>query len=244
MNEIEFSSSKKMQFDIDDMGNLYLKNQRKSIGKVCAVGNNFIQIIDSTGRLDIYKDGDFNYLTIGQLKAYNCQTLYDYVYEDFKLTLSNKIKKWENNIILQPLDSLLNIFGTVDNVQNLTTDRKIIKWKKEIPIYEVGLSTLTTRTGYNSNISSGNANISSTFNLNNYSPLFIYGNDYRNVDLSLYSSSLTINNTSSFQQGNVIRKDAGYSVSIVVDNSNKIIRVLHNNVFSDLKYGQPFRFVN
>ena len=243
LNVVSFSSSKKIKFDIDSTKNLYLKNQKISKGKICNVGFDNIIILKEDGDLDIFRDGDFNFLQINSYKIFNCKQLYDLVFKDYVVTLNQKIKKWEQNIQSANLDSIIVLFGMIDNIQVISSERRMITWKKEKTVYNFNQYSSSSKTimDFSSYESTFN---SSSNSLIIGSPIFLYGNNFRNSEMSILGNSTSIISQKTYQEGSVYKKDEGFSISIFVDNNNKTLKVFHKNIFSLSKYSDPFRFVN
>lgn len=244
LNQVTFSSSKRQEFDIDNNGYLFLKNQKYSTGKICCVGYDFITVLTETGDLDTYKNGDFNFLQIGSFRALDCQSLYDFVYRDFQKTLTENKSKWEQELLRANIDSLLTLLGPVDNISQISNDRKLITWKKDNTTYEIMMSSFNSRTGTTFGTSRANYMSFGTLNFSGISPFFIQGNTYRNSELSTTSSAVTTTVTQNVQNGSIFKHDTGPAISILIDANQKPVKLFHSNVFSDPRYGAPFRFVN
>ena len=86
-----------------------------------------------------------------------------------------------------------------------------------------------------------NTNSFSIYN-QNISPLFGYSNTYRNMTSNTFSSNFTT--TKIIQGGEVSTFDESIILSLTLDVNNVISKVYHERIFSELNYGQPFRFIN
>jgi hypothetical protein len=241
--EIEFSSSKRVLYDFSDEG-FVLKNQKKSKGKICYVSPTRIIILYDNGELDEFKDGDFNFLQVNSFKAFKCRNLYDYLFKDFENGLIRNIKRWENEILKLNLDSAISLFGVIDNITSISPDRRMISWKKERPVYNINLSNTKVTSSYSKSSSQTNYFSTRLSTIYSISPFFLYGNAYRTEDVSFSSSGITLLSSQSSQSGYVRLEDDGYSITMIQDNNGKNLRIFHQNVFSEPRYGEPFRFVS
>ena len=243
LNEIVFSLSKKARYELLDDG-LVLKNQKKLIGKICYVDLDNISIVNKDGELEQLKDGDFNFLQVGILKTFSCKDLYNYLFRDFEKRLSENINKWEDDIKKDNIEGLIAFFGPFENIANISSEKKMITWKKIRPAYYFNLSTNSRTFSYTSNRYLTNLTSNGGSFFSRISPFFIYGNSYRSVDISQSGNSMNMATSQSNQSGSIIYKDEGSTFAIIQDSNNKIIQVYHENIFSDPQYGKPFRFIS
>jgi hypothetical protein len=243
LNEIEFSSSKRIAYDIGNDG-LFLKNQKKSLGKICYVSQKSIVILYENGDLEEFKEGDYNYLQVGTFKAFKCIHLYDYIYGEFKNQLKDNIARWESNALNLDLESLISRFGSFDNISTVSPDLKMIVWKKTVPVYSINMGTTTNTFSHSQASLNGQINTYQKTDLYGFSPLLVFGNSYRNTVSNMSSSGTTQVMAQTRQSGLVSVKDEGYSVSVLLNANNKGLKIFHQNIFTDPNYGEPFRFIS
>lgn len=245
LNEIEFSSSKRISYDVGDNG-FFMKNQKKSLGKICYVSQKAIVLLYENGDLGEFNDGDFNYLQVGTFKAFKCRQLYDYIYEQFVNQLKDNIMVWERNTLNKDIEGLISQFGAIENVTEVSSNLKLFTWKKSMPVYNINIGNATNTFSSTEIDMRGETNTSQTSTLFgfSYSPLFAFGNSYRNSQSVLSTSGSTQVITQSRQSGTVKLVDQGFEISVLVNSSNKALKIFHKNIFSDPRYGEPFRFVS
>lgn len=243
LNKIIFSLSKRNEYDFEN-SLLVLKNQKKIEGKLCYVGIDKIVILNENGDLNTIEDGDFNFLQMDQFKGFACKELYDHIFEKFQQNLDENIKEWKEKVSKKSLEDLIQIFGPMERIENIDADKKIIVWKKTFQSYYVNFSTNSY--GFTSihNIAATEINTYNDFFLGTISPFFIYGNNNRNTNLSIYSNTSITSNNSSSLSGSILTKDNGTVLSVVQDSLGKTIQVYQENIFSKPDYGSPFRFIN
>lgn len=246
LNEITFSSSKRVEYIYED-GELKLKKQKLTKGKLCAVTLTNIVTLSEEGELLVFKDGDFNFLQMDQFRGFNCKSLYDYFFPVFSRDLKKNIDNWNQTIRLNSIEQMIEKFGPCESVINLTPEKKLLTWKKEIKIYYIDIresSTTTTfslanRNTYVNQYGSGWVSLFSSV-----PSAFLNTYTYRYTEISSTGQAFSTNTTSNSKIGKVWSKDNGYILSVIVDKDNKITNVYHENVFADPAYGIPFEFVD
>ena len=190
LNEITFSSSKRVQYNLEESG-LTLKNQKILKGKLCYLDPMNIIILTEDGELNTMQDGDFNFLGFNDFKGFYCRSFYNYIFGDFEVKLKENIESWTENIKQKDIESLISLWGPFEKMTNISADKKLITWKKNVQAYYLNITTSNNSSSlirYNSL-----SNINSTTNsfYSKVSPFFLYGNSYRNTDISLSGSSIT-----------------------------------------------------
>jgi len=243
LNQIQFSSSKRVEYASQD-NDLVLKNQKISKGKICFVSPTDITILTEEGELNDFKDGDFNFLQVGSFKAFKCRALYDFIFESFKSKLYDNIMKWETEMKNSTLDSIIAIYGPMDNITNISPDRKMITWRKHRPVYYVNLNTYNSRISNTFHNSSTNIVSSQMSSIYGISPFFLFGNSYRTTNVNYSGNATTVASSQTSQTGRINMEDEGLSLTLMLDANNKIISVYQEKIFTDLAYGQPFRFIS
>ena len=243
LNEIQFSSSKRVEYAAQENA-LILKNQKISKGKICFVSPNDIIILSENGELNDFKDGDFNFLQVSSFKAFKCKALYDFIYESFRSKLYDHIKSWENEIKKSSIDSILAIYGPIDNITTISSDRKMMTWKKVRPVYYVNVNTYNRGISSTFQYSTTNIVSSKMSSVYGISPFFLFGNSYRTTNISYSGNGMTVASSQTNQSGKINMEDEGFLLTLTLDANNKIISVYHENIFSALGYGQPFRFIS
>ena len=223
---------------------LALRDQKISMGKICYVSPTNIVILRENGELDNFSDGDFNFLEVSSFKAFKCKQLYDFIYADFKNNLNEHINKWEGQMKKSSIDSIISIFGPMDNITNISTDRKMITWKREKPVYYINLNTSSRSTYAGFQNSVANIVTNKMSSLYGISPFFLSGNSYRTTDINYSGSGSAVASSQTNQSGNIKMENQGLFLAIIQDENNKIVYVYHENIFSDPSYGQPFKFVS
>lgn len=244
LNEVEFSSSKRVSIAFTEKDELILKNQKISKGKICAIAPEFIVILQQDGELSVFADGDFNYFSVSDKRMFSCRALYDFVYNQFAINLKLNIKSWESKMLEMNIDSILSIAGPVDEVLEIGSNRKLFRWKSERTSYE--FFTSGTTSSRISNFVSRQTQILSNlhFNAFSFSPFLIAGNSYRTANITSSSNAESFSTSSSSQYGKIIETVEGFNLSLLQGEGNRFIKIFHENIFSEPKYGSPFRFIN
>jgi hypothetical protein len=246
LNNVLFTYSKKNKLDVSKDGKLFVKNEKLKTGKICAVGLDFVVILTEEGDLLNMSDGDFNSLSFDNNKVKDCKTLYNIVFSYFQSELEKRVDRWEQDILSMDITRLLNKFGPLNISKDITSEIKQLEWEWPIITYQVNLSTAVRqfglgdfmrRTTFTSNA------ISSIYGDIAGSSIFMYGNSNRtgSIESSMSGLNTTITNTS--QNGKITMLNEGAKVSIVKDKFGKSIILNHKNIFSDLNYGSPFKFI-
>jgi hypothetical protein len=241
LNEISFSVSKKVEYVIENSV-LSLKNQKVLKGKLCYVDLTNIIILGEDGEIVSMKDGDFNFLEIEHFKGFSCRTLYDYIFPEFKEKLEKIKIQWKENIEESNLENLISRLGPFSNIANISTDKRMITWKRNQQAYYLDINSINIGLSSSKNNTLANI-ISNTSFLGAVSPLFYYGNSYRNTDILLNENKTAVISNQNNQSGLIVSKDEGYTIAIIQDLNNKIVQVYQENYFTDLKYGSAFRFI-
>lgn len=241
-NEVSFSSSKRVEYSLEESG-LTLKNQRLTIGKLCYIDLNSIIILTEDGQLVTMQDGDFNFLKVGGFKGFYCKSLYNFIFNSYQKKLAENIETWVNTVKQMDIEGLISIYGPFDKMINISTDKKMISWKKNIQAYYLDISTYSNSSSVIKNNYSANISTLGTSYYNNVSPLFLYGNSYRSTYTSIVGSSLKSSSVFTNQSGKITSKEEGFTIAIIQDSNNKIVQVYHENIFSEPQYGSPFRFI-
>jgi hypothetical protein len=232
LNEISFSSSKRVQYSLEDTG-LIIKNQKILYGKLCYADIDNITLLDENGEIHNLKDGDFNFFQYLGTKIFSCKGLYDYLFKNYQQKLQEIINSWNERVKDESLEELIKSFGAIDKIINLPSDKKMISWKQNLQAYNLHLST--------TNLVTNNYRYTVTNTLfTNISPFFLYQYTINTSALRI----VTQGSSSTFQSGDIISKDIGYSLTIIQDSSNKTIDVFQKNIFSEPTYGMPFKFIN
>lgn len=232
LHTIEFSSSKRKKYETKE-GGLLLVNQKLQKGKICYSDHDEIKVLTEQGELKTFTDGDFNFFISNDLKEFSCASIYFKIFQNFSEKLSDAKSNWKETVKKINIDNLISLYGPFESMLKTTTDKTIYVWRKSKPTYYFNTSTFSNT--FSNAISSGN----STTNYY-YSPLYLYGNVYRNNSLNTMGSS----NTSTFQNSKMSIIDEGNILSVTVDANNKIVDVFEENIFSQPLCGRPFRFVN
>jgi hypothetical protein len=246
LNLATFTYSKKNKIDMTKEGKLFVKNEKQRIGKICAVGLNFAIIVTESGELLSMGDGDFNSLTIANTSAKDCKTLYNLIFNYFQKELDTRIDSWEQDVLTLDVNSLVNRFGPIHTIKEVSPEIKQYEWKWPKVTYQVNISTSSKQFGIGnftrqSNYS-GNT-FSSIYGSVTGSSLFAYGNSYRTANLESSSFGITSTITNTSQNGDVVMSDEGSSITLIKDKNGKSTLLFHTNIFSELGYGKPFKFI-
>jgi len=244
LNTISFTYSKRNKIAITDDGKLYYKNEKGIQGKICEIGVDKVTILTEEGELETFSDGDFISLKTQNIQAKNCRTLYNYVYNSFKKDLNQFMQNWENEINTFDITKLIETFGSLNAIKEITPVLKQYEWRWPEINYLININAQSNQRTSSFNFSNslflGTTN---QYRLNSISnSLFLYYNTFRY--LNPYSNTLALTSSNSNQRGIVSMTDNGKAIVIVKDNTGKSISLYHKGFFSDIKYEQPFKFVN
>ena len=246
LNEVSFTYSKRNKIDKSKDGKLYIKNEKQKSGKICAIGYDFIVILTEDGELFNLENGDFNSLQTITSVFKDCKSLYDVVFENFEKELNSKIEKWKLNTLAKDINVLLDQYGPVTSIKQINSELIQYEWSWPRIIYNIDLNTRSRQLGLNS-YSRPNNYVSSTYGSlfgSLGSTLFLYGNSNRSSSSGSESSGITSTVTNTSQNGTVVMSDKGAAIIIIKDRSGRSTNLSHNNIFSDLDYGEPFKFIN
>jgi hypothetical protein len=234
LNQISLDISRRTQYSLEDTG-LTLKNQKLLSGKLCYVDLDNLIVLDENGELHNLKDGDFNFFVFNGFKDFSCKGLYNYIFIDYKERLIEHIEEWKERIKKKSVEDLIETFGAIDKIINISPDKKMISWQQNMEAYNISLSSHSSRLTYVADRSYTQVNSLFT----NISNFFLYGN----VGITSTTNTTIVNSTSTFQSGTISSKDVGYSLIIIQDASNKTIQVYQHNIFSNPSYGMAFSFI-
>jgi hypothetical protein len=246
LNLATFTYSKKNKIDMTKEGKLFVKNEKQRIGKICAVGVNFVVIVTEAGEMLSMGDGDFNSLSIANTNAKDCKTLYNLIFKYFQKELDTRIDSWEQEVLTLDVNSLVNRLGPIHTIKEVSPEIKQYEWKWPRVTYQVNISTVSKQFGIGSFTRSSNysgSTFSSIYGSATGSSLFAYGNSYRTAGLESSSFGITSTITNTSQNGDIVMADEGSSVTIIKDKNGKSSLLFHTNIFSELGYGKPFKFI-
>ena len=246
LNEVSFTYSKRNKIDMSKDGKLFIKNEKQKSGKICAVGYDFIMILADDGELFNLENGDFNSLKTINFVFKDCKSLYDVVFENFKGELKSRIQKWEDNALVKNINTLLEQYGPITSIKSIDADLTQYEWCWPRITYNIDINTRSRQLGLNSYSRTTNyfgSAYSSLFGSLG-SSLFLYGNSNRSSSSESESSGITSTVTNTSQNGTVVMSDKGAAIKIIKDKNGRSINLSHTNIFSDLDYGKPFKFIN
>jgi hypothetical protein len=246
LNEVTFTYSKRNKIEMTKEGKLYVKNEKQKSGKICAVGFDFITILAEDGELFNLENGDFNSLQTINSVFKDCKSLYDLVFENFKGELKSKIEKWQSTTLGKDINTLIENYGPITSIKQINSDLTQYEWSWPRIIYNIDINTRSRQLGLNSYSRTTNyfgSAYSSLFGSLG-SSLFLYGNSNRSSSSESESSGITSTVTNTSQNGTVVMSDKGAAIKIIKDKNGRSINLSHTNIFSDLDYGKPFKFIN
>jgi hypothetical protein len=190
------------------------------------------------------KDGDFNFLEINNFKGFYCRPVYNYIFNDFQQKLKDNIDGWKENMKQKNIENLIAIFGPFDGTETIPGDKKIFVWKKSVQAYYINITTSNRSSSYLTNNITSNISSNNSLFYGGMSPFFIYGNSYRNSDISSKENSINTTLSLTNESGKIISKDEGFIFSIIQDINNRTVEIYQENIFSEPQYGSPFKFIS
>lgn len=246
LNLVSFTYSKRNKIEMNKEGRLYIKNEKEKSGKICAVGYDFIMILAEDGELFNLENGDFNSLKTINSVFKDCKSLYNVVFEIFKEELKNKINQWQVNTLGKDINTLIAQYGPITSIKPINTDLTQYEWSWPRITYSIDLNTRSRQLGLNSFSRTNNyfSSVYSSLFGSLGSSLFLYGNSNRTSSSESELSGISTTFTNTSQNGTVVMSDKGASIKIIKDKYGKSFNLAHNNIFSDLDYGKPFKFIN
>jgi hypothetical protein len=244
LTEIEIQLSKRNKFEIVN-NELKVKKPLILKGKICEIELSHVVILTEEGDLFKIYDGDFNFLKVGEIKAFECTKIYDYFYERYQRKLEEIILDWETKNRLRNIEFFIENYGPFDNQYKISNDKTVYIWNKKSVKYYINMNS----TRYSTGISYG-----SFYRNKNYSPLFYYNyqanTKYQpsfistNSDLVGNSNSVSSSTTQSMQNGEVSSSEESTNITLIFESSGKLIQSYQEKLFASPEYGQRFRFIN